>query len=212
VYAVDRRGRGESRDTTEYALEREFEDIAALIDCIPGPVSVMGHSHGAICSLEGVLLTINVAKLILYEPPIFTSVEIYPPGSIERVQALVDQGKRDEAVATFFRDVVRAPEQEISMLCTLPAWKARVEAAHTIPRELRENNTYRFRPEKYRQFKIPTLLMLGGDSPAFFKRAIELLQKNLPTSRVATLPGQQHAAMNTAPELFTKEVLRFLLA
>jgi pimeloyl-ACP methyl ester carboxylesterase len=98
------------------------------------------------------------------------------------------------------------------MLRSLPAWKARVQAAHTIPRELRHNGKYRFVPEKYNQFKIPALLLLGGDSPEFFKNAIGLLQRNLSTSRVVVMPGQQHAAMNTAPELFAREVLGFLLA
>lgn len=211
VYAVDRRGRGESGDANPYAIQREFEDIAAIINSIAEPVNVVGHSYGAICSLEASLLTENIAKLILYEPPIPTGIEIYPPGTTERIQALVDSGNRDEAISTFFREIVKMPEQELEMLRSLPAWKARVAAAHTIPREMRADKNYKFLPERFKGLHVPALLLLGGDSPSFFTKAIEAVHQALPNSRIAVMPGQQHTAMNTAPELFTTEVLRFLL-
>lgn len=68
VYAVDRRGRGGSGDAGEYELEREFEDVAAVVDAVAEPVRLLGHSFGAICSLEATLHTDNVSKLVLYEP------------------------------------------------------------------------------------------------------------------------------------------------
>jgi pimeloyl-ACP methyl ester carboxylesterase len=70
--------------------------------------------------------------------------------------------------------------------------------------------TYRFQPERFAQFSIPTLLLLGGDSPPMFRRAIDLVAAALPTSRIAVMPGQQHVAMDTAPELFLKELIGFL--
>jgi pimeloyl-ACP methyl ester carboxylesterase len=211
VYALDRRGRGDSGDTTPYSIEREFEDIASVIDSIPEPVNVIGHSYGAICSLEAALLTRNVAKLILYEPPIPTGTDIYPAGAADHIQKLVDTGDREGAVATFFRQIVRMPEHEIEMLRSLPVWKARVAAAHTIAREMKADEQYKFVPERFRNLKLPALLLLGGDSPAFFKRAIELVNQSLSNSRIVVMAGQQHTALNTAPELFTAEVLKFLL-
>ncbi len=212
VYAVDRRGRGESGDTVPYALEREFEDIAAIIDSLPVPANVLGHSHGALCSLEAALLTKNIAKLILYEPPIPTGIEIYPAGAADRIQRLIDSGDRDAAVATFFREIVRAPEEELNMLRSLPVWKARVSAAHTIPREMRADELYTFVPDRFRKLSVPTLLLLGGDSPSYFRQAIELVHRTLPNSKVVVMPGQQHTAMNTASELFNREVLKFLFS
>ena len=211
IYAIDRRGRGESGDTSPYAIEREFEDIAAVVDSIPGSVNILGHSYGAICSLEAALLTKNVGKLILYEPPIPAGIDIYSPGAIDRIQRLVDAGDREGAVSTFFRKIVRMPEQELKTLQSLPVWKARVAAAHTIPREMRADEQYKFVPERFRDLKVPTLLLLGGDSPPFFKKAIELVHHALSNSHIVVMPGQQHAAMNTAPQLFTTEVLKFLL-
>jgi pimeloyl-ACP methyl ester carboxylesterase len=212
VYAVDRRGRGESGDTLPYAIEREFEDIAAVVNAIPGPVNLLGHSYGAICSLGAALLTEAIAKLVLYEPPIPAGIDIYPPGAADRIQKLVDAGDRDGAVSTFFREIVKMPEHELALQRSLPIWKARVAAAHTIPREMMFDEQYKFSPERFRKVDVPALLLLGGDSPPFLKGATELVSQTLPHNRIAVMPGQQHTAMNTAPQLFTSEVLKFLLS
>jgi pimeloyl-ACP methyl ester carboxylesterase len=212
VYAVDRRGRGGSGDADDYSIEREFDDIAAVVDAIGEPVLLLGHSYGAICALEASLRTRNLRKLVLYEPPIRTAGSFYADGTAERLRTLLDSGDNDSVVSTFFREVVRAPEEELRMLRTLPNWPARVAAAHTIPRELRIDVDYRFRPARFSAMQVPTLLLLGGDSPAKFKGAVESVRDALPDARVAVMPGQQHTAMNTAPDLFLREVLNFLLA
>jgi pimeloyl-ACP methyl ester carboxylesterase len=211
VFAVDRRGRGASGDARGYTIEREFEDITAVIDAVGEPVHLLGHSYGAICSLEASLRTGNLRKLVLYEPPIRSAVSLYPPGTVERLQELLDAGERDRVVATFFREVVRAPEPEIAMLRTLPNWPARVAAAHTIPREMRINDEYVFEPARFSSMRVATLLMLGGSSPPIFQNGIEAVRAALPQAQLVVMPGQQHNAMTTAPELFLREVLGFLL-
>jgi len=210
VYAVDRRGRGGSGDTPRYAIEREFDDISAVVEGIGEPALLLGHSYGAVCALETSLRTRNLRKLVLYEPPIRTSGSLFPPGSVERLQALIDAGNPDAAVSAFFRETVRAPEEEIRLLRSLPNWPARVAAAHTIPREMRINDEYRFEPARFSAMRVPTLLLLGGSSPSKFRDAVETVRAALPDARVAVMPGQQHAAMNTAPDLFLQEVLSFL--
>lgn len=210
VYAMDRRGRGGSGDTAEYAIEREFEDVAAVIDAIGTPVFLVGHSYGALCSLEASALTDRVRRLILYEPPIPVDEPVYPSGVPERIQALVDAGDPEAALEVFFREVVRMPDREFEVYRTLPAWKVRINLAPTIPRELTIERSYRFRPERFAQFSIPTLLLLGGDSPPMFHQMIGMVGAALPTSRIAVMPGQQHVAMDTAPELFLKELIGFL--
>ena len=84
VYAVDRRGRGQSGDGDSYAIELEYEDVAAVVDSVPGPVDLLGHSYGAICSLEASLKTSNLRKLVLYEPPIPTDVKKKSPPDAEQ--------------------------------------------------------------------------------------------------------------------------------
>lgn len=210
VYAVDRRGRGGSGDAAQYSIEREFEDIAALVNSIGEPVFLLGHSYGALCSLEVARRTANVRKLVLYEPPIPTGIEIYPSEIVTRIQALLDAGDREGAVTTFLQDIARVPAHEMEILRSAPSWPARVVAAHSILREMRGSNEYVFEPARFSGLTPPTLLLLGGDSPAFFKAAIGAVHAALPKSRVVVMPGQQHTAMNTAPELFIREVLHFL--
>ena len=209
VYAMDRRGRGASGDSADYAIAHEFDDVAALVDSIGEPVVLLGHSYGAICSLEAALRTDRVRKLVLYEPPIPVGLPIHPPGSIEPLQALLDKGEKAGVVTTFLTEIVHMPEGEVKMLQSQSSWSGRVAAAQTIPRELRAAEGYRF-PAQFKAFKVPTLLLLGGDSPAFFKAAIDVVHAALPSSRLVVLTGQQHVAMNTAPALFLNEVLTFI--
>jgi pimeloyl-ACP methyl ester carboxylesterase len=99
---------------------------------------------------------------------------------------------------------------ELAMLKSLPNWPARIAAARTIPREMRASESYHFHAARFTTFTVPTLLLLGGASPAFFKAAIDLVHAGLPSSRVVVLPGQQHQAINTATDLFVREVLAFV--
>lgn len=212
VYAIDRRGRGESGEAPGYAIEREFEDIAAVVDSIGDEVNLLGHSFGGICSLEAALLTSRLRKLVLYEPPLpIPGVQIYQEDIIDKLDALLDAGDRSGVITTFMREVVRMPPDELALFQSSPAFSARVAAAHTLPRELRAHEAYRFEPERFNRLNVPTLLLLGGDSPPFFKAAIEVLHAALPISRIAVLPRQQHIAIDTAPDLFAREVLAFLI-
>lgn len=149
VNAVDRRGRGASGDSADYSIEREFDDVATLVDSIGEPVVLLGHSYGAICSLEAALRTNRVRKLVLYEPPIPAGLPIYAPGAIERLQAILDTGDKAAVVTTFFAETVRMPGDELKMLQSLPNWPTRVAAAHTIPREMRAGDAYRFDPAPF---------------------------------------------------------------
>jgi pimeloyl-ACP methyl ester carboxylesterase len=212
VYAMDRRGRGGSSDAPEYDLMREAEDVAAVVEAIGEPTFVLGHSHGAVCSLEATRLTDKVSRLILYEPPIPTGPPQYPPGIPDQIQALVDDGDLEAGLELFFREVVKMPAYELAAYRQLPVWPVRVQLTPTIPREMTIDRTYRFNAEKFAGLQTPTLLLLGGDSPPIFQQAIELLDSTLPNSQVVILPGQQHIAMDTDPDLFVKEVLHFLLA
>jgi pimeloyl-ACP methyl ester carboxylesterase len=213
VYAVERRGRGESGDAPNYALEREFEDIVALVDSIGEDVHLLGHSFGGLCVIEAALLTAQLRSLVVYEPsPIpVEGVPLYPEGTIARLQALLDAGEREQLVITMLRELVGMPQDEIDLLQSSPAFAARVAVAHTVPRETRAEENYRFEPERFKNLRVPTLLMLGGDSPAFFKTTIDKWHAAIPNSKITILPGQQHIAMYTAPDLFVREVETFLL-
>ena len=125
IYAIDRRGRGGSDDSREYAIEREFEDVASVVDAIREPVNLLGHSYGALCSLEAALLTSNVRKLVLYEPPIRAGVDFYPPGTINQLKALLDAGDRGAVVTTFMSEIAKMRPADLRLLQSNAAWEAR---------------------------------------------------------------------------------------
>ena len=212
LYAIDRRGRGQSGDIEPYRIEREYEDVVAVVNSIPGPVNLLGHSYGAICSLEASLKVSNLRKLILYEPPISTDAKKNnPPDALNRMNLSLRLGDREKALVTFLQEIVGIPETEISAFRSLPSWPSRVAAAHTIPREEASVDSYVFKPQRFSHMEIPTLLLLGGESPLFYRAAIETLKRSIPQSSIAVIPGQRHAAMDTAPELFLREVIGFLI-
>jgi pimeloyl-ACP methyl ester carboxylesterase len=212
VFAIDRRGRGASGDSSDYALEREAEDVAAVIDDVAGDgkACLLGHSYGAIVCLEALVLTDRIERLILYEPPISVGPTSHPSDVISRFEALLAKQEREAVVETFFTEIVKVPATDVATLKSLPSWPSRVAAAHTIPREMRAEAAFVLRAERFASLRVPTLLLLGGDSPAFFKAAIEAVEGAVPGSRVEVLPGQKHMAMNTAPEMFSTTVNAFL--
>jgi pimeloyl-ACP methyl ester carboxylesterase len=137
-------------------------------------------------------------------------IPIYPPGSIEGLQTKLDSGDRAGVVTTLLSEIARMPESSLKMLQLSPSWPARVAAAHTIPRELRASESYRFDTVRFAAMRTPTLLVLGGESPAFFKAAIDTVHAAITTSKIVVLAGQRHTAINTAPDLFVREVTWFL--
>jgi pimeloyl-ACP methyl ester carboxylesterase len=210
VLAMDRRGRGAGAEPAGYAIAREFEDVAAVAEAADGGVAVLGHSYGGLCAVEAALLTDTIAKLVLYEPPM--GFLRSPPEVVERLQALLDEGRRDELVGFFMQEVAGLPAQQVELLRSLPAWEARLAVAHTIPREERASREYAFDPDRFRDLRVPALFLLGGDSPEPFRAAGEALSAALPDCRIAIMPGQRHAAMDTGTDLFLTEVLGFLEA
>ena len=211
VYAMDRRGRGGSSDSPDYNFLKEAEDIAAVVDSIGKPVFVLGHSFGSVCCLEAALLTKNIKRLILYEPPMPIGLPFYPEEAPGKMQKLIDEGKPEEALEFFFKKIVGMPDKEFEMYSKLPVYKERIKLAYTIPREMIIDKYYTFDAKRFSNVNVPTLMLLGGDSPPVFKKSTQAVNSALPDSRVIEMPGQQHIAMDTNTELFVNEVMKFLL-
>ena len=215
VHAMDRRGRGESGGGGAYDIEREFEDVVALIDSIGGTVNLLGHSYLAICALEGALRSGRVDRLILYEggSPIPEGTEMYPSEARDSIRSSLKAGDREGALTTFYRGIAMISPEEIEMLRSLPIWPTRVSLAPTIPHEMRAFESYvsNFDPARLGNLKTPTMILLGGKSPALEKAAAEALDAALPDSQIVVMPHQTHLAHRTAPELFAREVVQFLM-
>jgi pimeloyl-ACP methyl ester carboxylesterase len=208
VMAMDRRGRGRSGDADEYALERETEDVVAVVESAGEEVNLLGHSHGGVCAVEAARLTDALQKLILYEPPM--GFLVAPAEVVQRLGELLDAGEREEMLTFFMRQVVGLPEEQVDLMRSLPAWQARLAAADTIPREELANREYAWEPDRFRDVHVPALYLQGGDSPEPFRLAGEALASALPDCRVVVMPGQSHTAIDTGTDLFTTEVLSFL--
>jgi pimeloyl-ACP methyl ester carboxylesterase len=213
VYAVDRRGRGASGDGASYAIEREFEDVAAVADALPGPVHLYGHSFGGICAVEGALRSGNLGSLILYEgsakPP---GLRPIPDEFIARLEQLIGAGDGEEALSVFMMNGPLTPE-ELEVYKRHPSWTARVHAAHTIPRELRAFNDYGADLSRLQEIDVPVLLIVGSETDERRRQMLqmfEMLVDQFKDTTVAVLPGQRHAAHETAPELLASTLREFL--
>jgi pimeloyl-ACP methyl ester carboxylesterase len=206
VHAMDRRGRGASGDSDTYAIERDFEDIAALVDAIGEPTYLFGHSYGGVCTIHALLRTRHVRKLVVYEPYTAVSPASEPSATTLRYLAMADQGERDLIVTTFLREIIQLSEAEVRAMRALPSWAGRLAAALTIPRELAAAEQFLFEPSRFADVRVPITMLVGENSPEFLKDATARLHAALPTSEITVLEGQKHSAMNTAPSLFVREL------
>ena len=210
--AMDRRGHGASGDSPNYSLQKEAEDIAAVVNSCPGKVFLLAHSYGATCALEAAFLTPNIAKLVLYEPPIQVEQKFIDRVIVTELEKLIRNGEREEALVLFMRDIVKIPPAEIAAAKSLPSWATRVADIHSSVREIRATDGYTFDASRMRELTVPTLLLTGSDTAAHHKRAIAALAGSLPSRKVFVFEGQGHNAMDTVPKQFVEVVVNFLLA
>lgn len=130
VYAVDRRGRGGSGDADVYELEREIEDVVAVVESIDDPVTLLGHSYGGLCTLEAAERIETLQSLVLYEP--FLPEEAAPMVLEEllgKIQPLLADGEKEQALITDLT-AVGMPEEAIEELRSKPSWQELVDATH----------------------------------------------------------------------------------
>ena len=208
LYAVDRRGRGESGDASEYSIEREFEDVAAIVDFARRAGEPSSATRTARPSRSAPPPRLRTSpRLVLYEGS--PGISVVPHEYLERIEELVDRGEREEALVYALGLFGLTPE-EVEQLRSAPTWPVRVAAAHTVAREVRGEESYRVEPERFAGVAAPALLLLGGESPDWAREGTERIRDALPDARIAVLPGEGHAAIMTAPELVADEVKRFL--
>jgi pimeloyl-ACP methyl ester carboxylesterase len=216
THAVDRRGRGASGDAPGYAIEREFEDLVAVVESLAaesgGPVDVVGHSYGGRIGLGAALLTRSLRRLIVYEgaPPPESGRGYQDDGLLARIEALVAAGDRDEALATFMRDIVGMPDVDLAAFRADPIWPRRAAAVETTIRELRAEVSRAASLEALASVRQPVLQILGGASSPVFGEATRALDARLPNGRVVTIDGARHAAHHTHAAAFVAAIEAFL--
>jgi pimeloyl-ACP methyl ester carboxylesterase len=213
VYTFDRRGRGSSGDAAVHTVEREVEDIVALLKLIGEPAHLLGHSAGAILSLKAAAQNGNLRSLMLYEPPFIVdgAREQPAPEVLEKMKALLAAGEPDGALRIAMRESVAVPDSEIDEMQAGPGWEHLRRVARAIPYDWKLWDE-RLRHERLQALQVPVLLLLGSQSPGWIRKSTQAVFAALPLARVATLPGQAHFAMLTAPELMARAVVEFAAA
>lgn len=214
TFAMDRRGRGASGDGLHYAIEREFEDVAAVVDAVAArsgqPVSVWGHSYGADCAMGAATRTDNVARLVLYEPGLGFTCSKDVIEAIERVDEAVASGDLEGALLTALRGIVELTEPEIAFVRTSPAWPARLAAVPVLPREVKAEAGWAYQPGQFDAVSAPALLLSGADSPPAQQEATQRAAAALPDARVRTLDGHSHIAHRLDPAMVAALVCEFV--
>lgn len=200
TFAYDRRGRGDSGDTAPYAVEREIEDLDALIQAAGGSAYVFGHSSGAALALAAAGRGLAITKLALYEPPYIVddSRPPMPADYLPTLRRLAAEGRRGETVEYFWRVGLLLPPEMIAQLRASPMWADSLSLAHTLPYDNEiMNGLMAGRPlpaEWAGKVTIPTLVMDGDQSPPSMRNAVAAVAALLPDAERRTLEGQGHGA------------------
>ncbi len=213
VYTYDRRGRGDSGDTRPYAVEREIEDLSAVIEAAGGSACAFGDSSGAALSLEAAAGGAPIARLAMYEPPYIVD-DTRPPipdDYVEHLDQLASEGKRNEILRYFMTVAAGMPAEMTEQLASSPMAKAMEPLAHTVAYDgrvmLRGGMSGRPLPRRFTDaVTVPTLVMDGGASPAWMRNAARALVAVLPDVQYRTLEDQDHAA---PPDVLAPEIEEF---
>jgi pimeloyl-ACP methyl ester carboxylesterase len=208
VFTYDRRGRGDSGDTPPYAVEREVEDLAALIAEAGGAAALFGFSSGAVLALKAAQLGLPVTKLALYDTPLPLG-ESDPQRQVElakRLDELVSAGRRGEAVEFFQTAVVGIPAEVVAQMRHAP-FRAELEAmAHTTVYDVTITADPSV-PASLGSIGAPTLAIAGGAAPEFMRGAARLIAEGVPHGQFRVLDGQTHELV---PEVLGPVLREFL--
>lgn len=210
--AYDRRGRGDSGDATPFSVDRELDDIDALIGQAGGSACLFGHSSGAALAIRATARGSGVARLALYEPPFIVDDSRRPVAAeyADRLEELVAAGDRGDAVAYFMTEGPGVSDDVVEQMRSSPAWPAFEVLAHTLSYDARVmEGTMSGQPlpaEWSGSITVPTLVMVGGASPPWQQTSVLTLVELLPNAELRTLEGQEHGP---PPELVAPVLTEF---
>jgi len=211
VFNYDRRGRGDSGDTPPYAVEREIEDIDAVVGAAGGAACLYGSSSGAVLALTAAEQRPGkITKLALWEPPFILDPNARPPADqVEQYNTMLAEGRRGDAAQYFMEKVVRMPAEFVASARTQPWWAANEALAHTLPYDATIMGDYSLPTDRAAAVTIPTLVLDGGASFGFMLPTADALAKVLPRGQRRTLAGQEH---NIDPNVLAPALKEFFSA
>ncbi|HWD81957.1 MAG TPA: alpha/beta hydrolase [Kribbella sp.] len=209
TYVYDRRGRGESTDTAPYAIQREIEDVAALVEDAAQPAILFGWSSGCLLALDAAAAGLPIAGLVLFEPPVVVG-DVRPPlpsDYVEQLDAFVAEGRRDKAAELFMTAAAGMPAEAVAGMKQSPYWAPLEEIAHTIAYDGRiMGTTMSGNPlptDRWADVKVPVLVLYGDKTWPALSAGAQAVGEVLPTATVRAIPGENHAteAATLAPVL-----------
>jgi pimeloyl-ACP methyl ester carboxylesterase len=191
VLTYDRRGRGSSGDSAQYALRREMEDLAAVADRAGGPVSVFGMLSGGALALEAQAAGLPVDLLAVYEPPYTPGAAglLYKSRCTARLHRLLSIGDRNGAVELYLSRT-GVPDATIVRMQQSPMWSALEAVAHTLAYDDALLGNGAVPIERFASVTARTLAVCGGFSPTRVRDVTHTLARTLPRARHRTLTGQ----------------------
>ncbi|WP_283136478.1 alpha/beta fold hydrolase [Rhizohabitans arisaemae] len=200
VYTYDRRGRGESTDTAPYAVEREIEDLAALIADAGAPAMLFGWSSGAVLALEAAAAGLPITRLALFEPPFVVddSRPALPADYVQRLDAFIADGRPGDAAELFMTAAVGGSAQDVAGFRQSPFWSVVEAVAHTIAYDGRiMGDTMSGNPlprDRWAAVTLPVLVMHGTGTMPWMITGAQALADLLPTATLLPVQGEQHSA------------------
>lgn len=210
-YVMSRRGRGRSDEAPDRSLDREIEDITAVLEAAGPGAHLLGHSYGAICALETAGRSSRVDRLVLYEPPLPVDGPVVGP-ALETYRAAIASGRHEDALLAGFGHFARLPADEIEMLRKTMVWREALKLAPTWLPELEAIAALEPGLERYRRMERPTLLLFGSTTAPHHRVAIDALRNTLPAARTIAIEGQGHSAHLMTPARVADAVAEFLAA
>ena len=216
VWTYDRRGFGGSGDGHDYSLEKETEDLLAVIESTGSSPHVVAHSYGATCALRAATRGADMRSLVLYEPPLRRAIHDEAAErafeEIERLEAAIERGDLDWALRRFY-EIVDVTRAEISILSSIrPLWRRLLDGVPHLPREIAAIRSWEWEPDPSSLPDIPVLLVAGEKTRAPLYPTTEALREGFHNAEIAIIPGQRHMATGFAPWRFVDEVSRFITA
>jgi pimeloyl-ACP methyl ester carboxylesterase len=203
VFGYDRRGRGESGDTAPYSVDREVDDIEALIDAAGESAFIYGASSGAALALAAASRLQSIRKLALYEAPFIVDHSQAPQAADypRTMSDFIAADRRGNAVKLFMK-AVGVPAIVVAMMPLMPQWSKLKAAAHTLPHDVaimgdtRSGNA--LPADRWAAVAIPTLVGVGGKSPLSMQNAMRALADVLPNAQLRVVGRETHIVKTKA--------------
>lgn len=208
VTTFDRRGRGGSGDGPDYALEREVEDVIAVVEAVGGRAVLVGHSFGGAVAAQAARRA-DLAGLVLYEPGLRFDGAV-GGGAVAEMERALQVGDAESALVAGWQRVVGLSEEAVHAAQGSAMWNEQLDLINTWPRELRALDELALVPADFADIRTPTLLMRGTESTSWLRESTEHISGLIPGASLVELVGQGHDASDTAPTMVADDLREFV--